>query len=765
MPLQIPNLDDRKYQDLLTEALARIPVHNPEWTNFNKSDPGVTIVELFAFLTESLLYRANQVPERNRKKFLSLLGLPLQPAAAARGLVTFTNDRGPLQTFTLNADIEVRAGQIPFQTEAGLDVLPVEARAFIKRTLQIDDERLKDYYRSLYFSFQGTNPPQQLVLYQTTLLTSIGAGGIDLTTGTVDGALWIALLLRQIDKPPESYMQQAREAIANKTVNIGLVPVIAAADAARRLAPGNVQVSDASSISIDLPSIPPSGGLPPDRTPNYRTLLRAAVPVQPAILQVNLPGAEELTLWNNLEPLEDGAGKLPPSLEDSATSARVITWLRLTWPKSGQPKIAWAGINAQFVDQRAHVANEILPDGTGAPDQQVVLARQPVLSGSVSLTITPPSGKPSVWQEVDDLSSAGPEVPVEDLRLPPGFRTNPANPAQVFALDAEAGVIRFGDGFHGKRPAAGATIRADYHYSAGSGGNVADGTIKIAPSLPSGITVNNPVRTWGGADAETTDEGEKQITASLQHGERLVTTQDFETITNRTPGVEIGRVEVLPVYSPALPQDEAGNAAGAVTLMVIPKFDSVRPDAPVPDPMFINAICDWLDRRRLVTTELFVRGPTYVPVWVSVGINVVASKSFPTVRDQVAATIRAFLASVRAQGGTTNGDPFASLFADMPKGWPLRRAIVDIELTAVVSRVPGVSSVTNLFLAKNTDPVTTTIALKGLELPRLEGVSVSLDSAVSLDEFRGKTTPSAPTPPGGQPPARVIPIPAIPGEC
>src|SRR5882762_10178822 len=101
MPLTIPTLDNRRYQDLLDEALARIPVHNPEWTNFNHSDPGVTLIELFAFLTESLLYRCNQIPERNRRKFLSLLGIPLQPASSARGLVTFANERGPRQTLTL----------------------------------------------------------------------------------------------------------------------------------------------------------------------------------------------------------------------------------------------------------------------------------------------------------------------------------------------------------------------------------------------------------------------------------------------------------------------------------------------------------------------------------------------------------------------------------------------------------------------------------------------------------------------------------------
>src|SRR5215813_11164057 len=113
MPLTIPALDDRKYQDLLDEALARIPIHNPEWTNFNKSDPGITLIEVFAFLTENLLYRSNQIPDRNRKKFLSLLGVPLRTAASSQGLVSFANDRGPLRTFTLNLGLEVRAGEVP----------------------------------------------------------------------------------------------------------------------------------------------------------------------------------------------------------------------------------------------------------------------------------------------------------------------------------------------------------------------------------------------------------------------------------------------------------------------------------------------------------------------------------------------------------------------------------------------------------------------------------------------------------------------------
>src|SRR5215216_2179475 len=98
MPIEIPNLDNRSYQQILDDALARIPVHTPEWTNFNQSDPGVTLIEVFAFMVENLLYRSNQIPERNRRKFLSLLGVPLQPASSAKGLVTIDNERGPLQT-------------------------------------------------------------------------------------------------------------------------------------------------------------------------------------------------------------------------------------------------------------------------------------------------------------------------------------------------------------------------------------------------------------------------------------------------------------------------------------------------------------------------------------------------------------------------------------------------------------------------------------------------------------------------------------------
>src|SRR5438552_6092085 len=73
MPLQLPNLDDRRYADLVEEALRLIPTYEPEWTNHNPSDPGITLIELFAFLSEMLLYRLNRVTAANILSFLKLL--------------------------------------------------------------------------------------------------------------------------------------------------------------------------------------------------------------------------------------------------------------------------------------------------------------------------------------------------------------------------------------------------------------------------------------------------------------------------------------------------------------------------------------------------------------------------------------------------------------------------------------------------------------------------------------------------------------------
>jgi predicted phage baseplate assembly protein len=88
MALMVPNLDDRRFQDLVDDAKRLVQQRCPEWTDHNVSDPGVTLIELFAWMTDQLVYRLNRVPERNYVKFLELIGVTLFPPTAARTQVT-----------------------------------------------------------------------------------------------------------------------------------------------------------------------------------------------------------------------------------------------------------------------------------------------------------------------------------------------------------------------------------------------------------------------------------------------------------------------------------------------------------------------------------------------------------------------------------------------------------------------------------------------------------------------------------------------------
>lgn len=94
MPLPLPNLDDRGWADLIEEARSLIPYYAPQWTDHNEHDPGITLLELFAWLAEMDMYQLNRIPEKHRRKFLALAGLvphPPQPAQAILSLSPLSN--------------------------------------------------------------------------------------------------------------------------------------------------------------------------------------------------------------------------------------------------------------------------------------------------------------------------------------------------------------------------------------------------------------------------------------------------------------------------------------------------------------------------------------------------------------------------------------------------------------------------------------------------------------------------------------------------
>ena len=769
MSLAVPPLDPRSYQDLLDEAMARIPVHTPEWTNFNQSDPGVTILGVVAFLTESLLYRCNQIPERNRVKFLSLLGVPLSPATAARGLVAFSNDRGPPVVFSLTPDLEVDAAQIPFRTEFGVDVLPIEIRTYFKQPpAAAPASTVVDYYSQLYASYLGASAgstPPEPILYNLATLGPGGASSVDLSNDTVDGSVWVAILARESDV---AMLDAIKQTIGGRTLSLGIVP---------GALPGGVDLGPSQPVATELNSVLafwiPSvgdGTLPQDtnkRLPTYRRLDASPssdVLTEPGIVEIVLPEAQELSLWTNLEPLESGTGEFPPSLDDTDLSGRLITWIRIQAISPTDVDLVWVGANAASVTQLTHVTSEMLPTGTGEPNQVVTLANSPVLPGSVVPTITPTTGGAVVWKPIGDLMDAGPEVPTVDPRLPPGTSAPLHLPTAVFVEDPEAGTLTFGDGAHGQRPTRGAQIRVSYDYSVGAAGNVEVAAISSGPALPSGITVTNPIRTWGGADAETVADGEKQISRYLQHRDRLVNKVDFQTVAWRTPGVSVGRVDVLAAFHPLLSPNEPGDAPGVVTLMVLPSYDSDHPGAPLPTQSFLSAIANYLEPRRLVTTEVFVLGPTYVAVWIAIGITVVPGASVRDVTDAVKVALTQFLSPLPPAGTKALPDTVAIAEATAPSilqvdgGWPLRKPVVAAEALAVASRVPGVLLVNAVTLATGSGTPVDRIELVALELPRLAGISVTTGDPIDVGQLIGQV-------PGQTTGPKVLPIPLVPEDC
>lgn len=729
MPIQLPAIDDRDHAALVRDTLALAAVHAPEWTHTGPSDPGVTLVELFAFMAESLLYRANLIPERNRLKFLQLLGIGLRPAQPAHALVQLSNEAGERKTITLPSGLPLLAGAVPFLSDTGLDLPPVTGLVVFKRVVGTPDPALLDYYRQLYeatgrdFSASG-DASVEPVLYDSVQLADL-PDAIDVGAETVDGALWIALLATP--KPSAADLTNARAELAGRTLSIGLVPQ--PPETSARIQPGRPALPPPA-LSAWVPKARADSSGTPGEYRRLDAVAPSGFPEQAGILQVTLPAqASDIGTWAEAEPLEAGVGELPPQLTDEALAARLITWLRIDGLANAGVQLAWAGTHCAAVRQRSRVSRELLPPGDGSPEQRRRLSHGQVLAESMQLLV---ANQP--WILTDELEAA----PAEGQ---PG--------ANVFALDAESGEIRFGDGARGARPPTGAEIAVRFDWASGSAGNVAAGAIKLGPTLPPGVKLSNPRPADGGLDAESAADGEKRIPLVLRHRDRVVSAEDFDAIIRETPQADVGRVEVLPAWHPELSPGLPGDQPGVVTCMLIPRQDPRRPDYPLPNADFINAVCDHLAPRRLVTCEVLLRGPAYTGLWISVGIELHAGQGVAEVRERVKVALKAFLAPLPNTANAT--------------GWPLFKSVAALELATVAARVDGVLGVTGLLLGDSSGAQRDSVPLAGLQLPLIAGLSVSLGDPVPLSDLIGQGTGS--TDDGSRTPVVRLPVPRVPENC
>ena len=112
MTIPVPQLDDRRWADLVKEAEAYLQGKTPEWTDFSPGDPGIVLVELFAHLTELMIYRLNRVPEKAYLEYLRLLGLALRPPSAASVDVEFRSDKPATAPIPIPRGVRVSVNRV-----------------------------------------------------------------------------------------------------------------------------------------------------------------------------------------------------------------------------------------------------------------------------------------------------------------------------------------------------------------------------------------------------------------------------------------------------------------------------------------------------------------------------------------------------------------------------------------------------------------------------------------------------------------------------
>ncbi len=726
MPLPAPILDDRSYEQLRDELLRRVPVYAPEWTDLNAADPGVTLLELFAFLGEGLLYRFNQIPDATKLAFLRLLDVPLHAARPARTIVSIAPKSALSAPVRVDAGAMAKAGKVVFETLTEVSVVPVELVAAGKVFADPPTDAAEREYAERVVAelrAQGRLGPNDVAVHYETQVqpaepASPTAAAVALDRA-VDGVLWVAVLRTR---------QTVEKALEGALLSVGFVP--------DELVPGMAELDPCPGADSGAGGPPVVWQISTGRLAGGRPeYLRLAVErdttrglSRRGVVQLRLPPSlSDMAVFAGFDPDVAGTGQLPPTLEDDELSRRVLFWLRAFREVGEQVgPVLWVGANATEVEQLRTAAPEFLGTGTADAGQHASLANRQVQPGSLVLEVEEGGWVP--WREVDGFHASAPDD-------------------RHYVLDAESGTIRFGDGERGRAPQLGERIRArSYRHGGGAAGNVPAGALTKLDAFP-GLKLTSPLPAHGGEDAEPVASALERVPAELRRHDRAVTAGDFRELALQTPGAEVGRAECLPRFHPR--HTEIDEFPGAVTVVVWPGRDPRRPRAPLPDRSLLDAVCRQLDARRLVTTELHVVPPTYRRVAVSIGVAVKPGYGIEGVRRWVELVVRQYLAPLPPYGPSG-------------EGWPLGRRVHGAELEAAALQVEGVEYLEGLRLAEivpvdGGDPQVVerrTVELERWEVPELVDVGV------------GEGPPPPPTAEPAPPvEANPVPIPVVRETC
>jgi predicted phage baseplate assembly protein len=597
MPLTPPNLDDRQFADIVAEAKTLIPRYVPEWTNFNETDPGIALTELFAWMSEIIIYRLNQVPNLNYIKFLQLIGIELEAAQPAQAQLTFSVSRPDLSSVIVPQGTQVAASGSSGQSlifELDQDLIAIGAALAAVQTFD----------GSGYTTQTNKNNTQGQWFYPFTQAPRLGNA-----------------LLLGFSSP---------------------------------VAFPSVQISLSLSLyqsGMTQPVLQSGANLPPPATIVWEYF--DGTQWDSVLMQSDSTMA--FSQDGSIVFIGPGSSVASAPMGNIATN---LYWFRarlVTSTYEMPPQVAAVLTNTGNATQAVTFTGEVLGGSDGTPNQTFQVTNTPIVVLSTPLAVTNSDGTTATvtslqltidegqgfmtWQQVDDFYPYG--------------ATD-----RVFTLDLNSGLLTLGSGEHGAIPTAnlnnpnGSIVAQSYRSGGGSQGNVAAGAIsQILTNVPSINSVTNLQAATGGTDEETLADAQLRAGMALQSNNRAVTVEDFEYMATQAPGANVARALALPLFHPEFPN---GQVPGVVTVIVVP--NSPAPN-PTPNQTTLQAVCKYLDAHRLLTSELFVVGPVYRVIQVQVQIVVASGSDLATVQNAVLAALTTFFGPLK--GGTAGtGWPF-----------------------------------------------------------------------------------------------------------
>ncbi len=269
----------------------------------------------------------------------------------------------------------------------------------------------------------------------------------------------------------------------------------------------------------------------------------------------------------------------------------------------------------------------------------------------------------TVWEEVSDLEAW------------PGD-------ANVCLIDRTKGILRFGDGRHGRIPPLGKPQGIRVHYKCGGGrrGNAAQGQVsRLNQTLGFVQSVFNPMDLWGGLDVEAPEEAMRRFGARLRHWERAVTARDYEELA-----MEASRV-LKKVRCFGGRNDKGEKEPGAVTLVVYPQnhlndksfFSSVQEE-------IYRYMLPRMDQGLLQRRQFYVVEPKIVEIQAKTEVTVSEFQNIFQVRRRIGERIRSFL------------DPMKGHFDG--KGWDIGQLPDTIQIRNILKDIPEIVWISKIYL-------------------------------------------------------------------